>query len=213
MESKRVEVGPAFRFAWETLTKDFWYFIGLTVVMAVVSGVTGGWGRNHVYINIIGPVVSAWLTGGILRIVFDYIDGKKRELTDIFTQVQYFWKILLTNIILGVIIMVGFIFFIIPGIYLAMRFQFTQYFIVDKNLDIGEAMTRSTQLTQGIKLPLSVFALAIVGVMILGAIALGVGVLVAMPLVWLAHVRLYRTLLAEPATATVPPTDKPQPAQ
>jgi uncharacterized membrane protein len=69
--------------------------------------------------------------------------------------------------------------------------------IVDKDLDISEAMKQSTSLTRGIKWPLLGFILVSFGIFILGALLFGVGILVAIPIIWLANINLYRSLLLE----------------
>ena len=206
MNQDNVQVGPAFSYGWSELKKNFWYFIGLAVIMIILGSIGSGWREHRTYFNLVGFLINAWLTCGLVRILLDYYDGKKRELTDIFTQVQYFWRILLVNLFVGIIVCVGFILFIIPGIYLALRFQFVGYLVIDKNLAIGEAMKRSTELTRGIKGSLFLFALAMIGSIILGAICLGVGIFVAMPVVWLAHIYLYRKLTtAAPMVAPAMP--------
>ncbi len=72
------------------------------------------------------------------------------------------------EIILFTIIVLGLILFIIPGIYFALRFMFVIPLIVDKDLDISEAMKQSTSLTRGIKWPLLGFILVSFGIFILG---------------------------------------------
>jgi uncharacterized membrane protein len=143
------------------------------------------------------------MTCGYTRIILDFYGGKKREIADVFNQFQQFWRGLGATILLGVITVIGFILLIFPGIYLALRFQFTITLIIDKNLDIGEAMKQSSALTQGIKLPLFGFALACIGVFILGAICLGVGVFIAMPILWLANIYIYKNLLPKETTENI----------
>jgi len=208
METKQVDISKAFRYGWELIKKDFWYFVGLSVVIVVIGGVSNSREEERVSFNLVGFLLNTWLTCGLLRILIDYYDGKKRKFTDLFTQFQYFWRILLATLLLGVIIILGLIFLIIPGVYLALRYQFTLYFIIDKNMDIGEAMKRSAALSENIKLSLFQFALAALGVIILGAIALGVGVFVALPIVWLAYAYLYRNLVAKEANGTAAAVNK-----
>ncbi len=188
-----VSIGAAFRYAWETLKKDFWYFIGISVLYGVITNILNGRDGNNGW-GVLSIFISAWLTGGLYRILLDYKDGKKQEFSVLFTQFKQFWRILGGSILVGLIVIGGLILLIVPGIIWGLRYMFTIMLIVDKNMDVGTAMHASAEMTRGMKGKLFVFILACIGSFILGAICLGVGVFVAMPIIWLAFVYLYRSL-------------------
>lgn len=203
METKQVAIGQAFSYGWTELKKNFWYFVGLAVIVLIIESISSGPRDGRTYFNLLGLFLSAWMTSGYIKIILDYYGGTKRELTDVFTQFAYFWRVLGASILVGIIVVLGFIALIIPGIYFGLRFMFTVPLIIDKNLDIGEAMKQSTELTRGIKGSLFLFVLVMIGVMILGFICLGVGVFIAMPVVWLAYIYLYKNL--QPSTVAAAP--------
>ncbi|MEK7569879.1 MAG: DUF975 family protein [Patescibacteria group bacterium] len=202
METKTVDVGKAFRYGWETLKKDFWYFIGISVLYVVITSVPNA-GDNDSGLGILGIFIGAWLTGGLYRILLDYHVGKKQEFTVLFTQLKHFWRILLGTLLLLLIIAGGLILLIVPGIIWALKYQFTIMLIVDKDMQIMDALRASGEMTKGIKWPLFVFGLAALGALALGLIALGVGVFVAVPVIWLAYVYVYRNLPSPSATPAV----------
>lgn len=94
--------------------------------------------------------------------------------------------------------MAGVILLVVPGIYLALKYQFTIQLIIDKNLGVMAAMKESARITNGNKMAILVFDLQCFGIVILGALAPGVGLLVALPTVELATIKVYRSLV--PAT-------------
>ena len=194
MDKPTVEVGKSIGYGWETVKKDFWYFVGIAIVAMVISGVGSSREIGRTSWNIIGLLLSAYMMCGYMKIVLSYQAGKKLPFGDLFMQWKYYLRILGAQILLGIIIGIGFILLIVPGIYLALRYQFTFLLIIDRDLGIGAAMNESSRLTQGIKMSLLGFDLACLGVVILGAIVFGVGVFVATPVVWLATVALYRKL-------------------
>jgi uncharacterized membrane protein len=202
MENPKVEIGPAIGYGWQAVKKDFWYFVGISFITLVVSSIGSGRDQVKAGWEIISILLSALVTCGYLKLTLSYYDNKKLPFGDFFTQWKYYARVLGANILLGLIIVVGFLFLLIPGIYFGLKYQFTPMFIIDKNVGIGEAMNLSAKLTKGIKMRLLWFALACLGVMILGAIALGVGILVATPVVWLASVYLYRKLSASATNPT-----------
>lgn len=193
MEKTQIEIGKAVGYGWQSLKKDFWYFVGISLTVGVISGISSrepgraSWG-------LIGFLLSILMTCGYTKMVLSYRDGKKLAFTELFTQFTNYWRVLGASLLVGVIIAVGFALLIVPGIYFALRFQFTITSIIDGNLGVFAAMKRSTELTRGVKLPLLGFDLTMFGVIILGVLALGFGVLIAIPITWLANIDVYRKL-------------------
>ncbi|MFA5926605.1 MAG: hypothetical protein WCT32_02050 [Patescibacteria group bacterium] len=194
MAENKVDVGKAISYGWENVKKEFWYFTGLALVVTVISGIGNSRGIDPGLRNIIALLLSSWMTAGYLKLLLSYYDGKKLPFSELFKQFRYFWRILGLTLLLGLIVVIGFILLVIPGIYLSLRYQFAMNFIVDKDLGVIEAMSESSRITQGVKLSLFWFMLAVFVVLILGLLALGIGIFVAIPVVWLADVYLYKRL-------------------
>jgi uncharacterized membrane protein len=194
-ETKSVEIKKALSYGWEAITKNFWYLVGTGLIMSIISSV-GSSDQNdeNMLLSAVGLVLSAWIMAGFYKITLSLYDGKKLAVTEMFTQFKYFWRMLGATILLALIVIIGTVFFIIPGIYLALRYQYTLAAIVDKDMSITEAMDYSSKLTDKIKMRLLLFCLAELGVILLGLLALGLGVLVAMPVVWMANVYVYKKL-------------------
>ncbi len=191
---KQIEIGKAIGFGWDSIKKDFWYFIALAVVYMFLNSILSKTTNHLINLDILGIFVGAWLTAGLTRIALDYYGGEKPPFETLFTQIKYFWRILGGQILVGLIVAAGLILLIVPGIYWGLKYQFTTNIIVDKDLGILEAMGKSGELTKGIKLQLLLFDLALVGIMILGGLALGVGILVAFPIVYLAGIYVYKKI-------------------
>lgn len=189
---KKIETGKAISFGWEAIKKDFWYFIGISAIYIILPSLFSynkNWG-----LEIIGTLISTLLIAGFVKIFLEYYKGNKPAFETLFTQTKYFWRILGAQVLVGLIVVGGLILLIVPGIYWALKYQFVINLIVDKDMGITEAMGRSGELTKDIKMPLLVFDLALGGVIILGGIALGVGVFVAVPIVTLAEIYVYKKL-------------------
>jgi uncharacterized membrane protein len=92
------------------------------------------------------------------------------------------------------LVVVGFLLLIVPGIYLAIKYQYVQYLIVDKNMDVIEAFKESGKMTNGHKWNLLLLLLLFLMITILGVMALGVGLLVAAPIVMIAQAYVYKKL-------------------
>lgn len=112
------------------------------------------------------------------------------------------WKYFLTSFVSGLLVVLGFIFFIIPGIYLSLRFMFALFAVIDEDAGVGEALSRSGELTEGIKMKLLVFSIIGGLINIIGAIPFGLCLLVTVPVVALAGVDIYdQAKQARPVTA------------
>ncbi|TSC52288.1 MAG: hypothetical protein LiPW41_499 [Parcubacteria group bacterium LiPW_41] len=196
METKNVEIKKAFSFGWQSAKKDFLYFVYVAAIAMVISGILGKLGEKNFIFAIVGWVIGFITTCGIARITVDYVRGTKRELETLFTEWQYFWRVVGACIFMGILIIIGLVLLVVPGIYLIFRFQFVTLFIVDKNMKIREAMKASTEMTKGIKWQLFRFALVSIGVALLGVLALGVGIFIAVPIIWLAQAYIYNSLLS-----------------
>jgi hypothetical protein len=118
-------------------------------------------------------------------------DALKRALPKAFT-------IFVAYIVLSLLIGIGFIFFLIPGVLLGLMWYATACAILFENLDIGQAMSRSSALSKDLKghefaTFLLAFVIYIVGYFIIAAIA-GLTLTVS-PFVYLIVLSLGLTLL------------------
>lgn len=62
-------------------------------------------------------------------------------------SLQFFWRILGLYIVVGLVILGGFLLFIVPGVIMVRRYYLSPYFLIDRNLSIGQAMRQSAEAT------------------------------------------------------------------
>lgn len=105
-----------------------------------------------------------------------------------------FLKFAGASILAGVVIVVGFILLIVPGIIASILFMFVGYLVIEKGLGPIEALKESARMTKGNRMQLFLFGLALIGINLVGALALLVGLLVSIPVSFLATVHVYRAL-------------------
>ena len=117
-----------------------------------------------------------------------------------------FFKYLIGSILYGLIVFAGTILLIIPGIIWGIQFCFYDYFIIDKGLGPIEALKRSSAITRGVKWDLFVFSLILLGINLLGALCLLIGLFATIPTTMVAIAFVYRKLLAQAEIAHVSET-------
>lgn len=112
-----------------------------------------------------------------------------------FLNTTCFFKYLGALILYSLIVVVGTILFIVPGIIWGIKFRFFSYFIVeDENCGIIESLERSAQITQESKWNLFLFNIILGFIGLLGFLAFFVGILLAMPVTVMATVFVYYKL-------------------
>lgn len=200
---EKLSVGESIRFGWTTFKKRPWILIGGFLIAMVVSGVSSalldpGEDAPVTFVTVmmglvsgvIGLMVEIGLVTFSLR-AHDNVEGV--GVKDLWNPKPFIWY-LLGQIVVGVIVLIGLVLLIVPGIIAAVGLMFSSYLIVDKGRGPVEAVKESWAMTKGHKWELALLALALLGLNILGLLVLVVGLLVTVPVSMLAVVHAYRKL-------------------
>ena len=202
------EVIEAFKFGWEVFKKKPWFLIGITLFMVcfdLVIGVVQEFlmlsgsvsGMIMIFILEVGSLVVGVVLGiGIIEIVLRMYDNKPVRFSFLFKKINLFWVFFGIIIVTHFIILGGGMFFIVPGVIAAIALMFAAVLVVDKNTGVMEAVRMSWAMTEGYKGQLFVFIVVAVVVNILGVLALLIGLLVTIPVSYIATIYVYRKLLA-----------------
>ena len=142
-------------------------------------------------ITILGILAVPAIAGGYIHSFLRMSNGEKVEIGDFFKYgFNKFGRLLIAGIIYPIGVMLGFICFIIPGIYLMIRWFFIVPLIMDKNLGVAEAFDYSVRMSDGILWD-------IFSIFILNAIIKGIGSLIVVgsiftsPLTYIVICRYY----------------------
>jgi uncharacterized membrane protein len=138
----------------------------------------------------VGVLVSLGATSFILRAHDDIASVKFSDLWN----PEPFWRFLGAEFLVALIIAAGFVLFLIPGVIASVGLSFATYLVVDRGAGPMDAIKESWRITKGNKWQLFLLMLTLVLLNILGIVALIVGVLVTIPITWLAVTHAYRTL-------------------
>ncbi len=146
---------------------------------------------SHVHI-LLSQIFSIFLTLGLTRIGLNIVSGKPFSPGMLFGGGCQLITACLATVLYLAMVIVGLVLFIFPGIYLALRFGHYMTAIVDRKLGILESLKYSSTITTANRLNLFGLALLTFCVMLAGALALLVGLIIAIPIGWLAWVVAYR---------------------
>ena len=132
---------------------------------------------------------------GTYNLMLKVVDGHKADIKDLYTYSNALMKVIkniVAGLLVGLAVVGGLILFIIPGIYIAVRLMFFNYYIVDKDAGIMDSIRMSWDLTKGGVLNLFLLSILFIIVNFIGALLFGIGLAVTMPLTFLATAVLYR---------------------
>ncbi|HEY6102637.1 MAG TPA: hypothetical protein VI007_05360 [bacterium] len=215
MNARAFEVGDAIRFGWATAKAHLNLVVVLTLVTllagglpsAIAEGVVRGSPGLAALFRIAGTIISLIVSIGATRVSLRLHDGGTATVGDLFAvDGPLLWRYFLASLLYWVVVAVGLVLLVIPGIIFSVRYLFYGYAVVDRNAHPVEALAQSAAATKGVWGALSLFGLVIIMLNILGALALGVGLLVTLPVSALATAWVYRRLTGTTPAAEVPAT-------
>jgi uncharacterized membrane protein len=210
---KGFSVGQMIKFGWRTTTGNFWTVVGMftvgIVIYGVAQGVVAAVGSGNDTLGLLlyfivsvagGPLL--WL--GFIRMGLKLADGQSISLGDYFQDPVLALYLLLAGIVYYIIVLVGFILLFFPGVIWSAKFSLFPYFVVDRRMGPIQALKASSRASDGAKW--DIVALYVVSTLLiyLGALALIVGMLVALPVVVVAWSLMYRRLLTQTEQMTGP---------
>lgn len=195
------------RFGWSTFKSRAQFFIGVTalwfLIQFVISIFTGQFPdkpADGALLWLIGLIISGGISAlvnmGLIAFSLRAHDATESASASLLWHPHPFWKYVGAAILQSVIIVVGLMLLIVPGIIASLALAFTTLLVIDRGLAPLDALKESARITKGHRVELFLFFLGLLVINVLGALALLVGLLVSIPVSYLAAVHAYRTLSA-----------------
>lgn len=165
-----------------------------TLLTLAVGAVPGGHGMGRSLLGALATIFLIIIRIGYNKIFLRINDGEKPNFSEIFKEYPLFWKYLGVSILMPLVVLLGLILLIVPGIIWAVRFSFAPLIIVDTKIGPIASMKESWAITAGNFWHLLGFWIVIGLFNLLGMIVLGVGLLVSIPVSTFASIYVYREL-------------------
>ncbi|MBN1176573.1 MAG: DUF975 family protein [Dehalococcoidales bacterium] len=207
-------VGSSYGNGWRQLWKYFLelFLIGLIAwVISLPSGVSG-WaqGGAGAFLTIVAIAYGILVLGPIdYGVSYSYLKaarGDKVEIKDMFTAFQNYWNAVLASVLVGVIVVIGLVLIIIPGIIFACKLAFTPYLVVDRKMEVIEAVKTSWRMTNGHAWKVFLIGLLAIPIFIAGLICFGVGVIISIMWITMAFASLYHAVSTYSETSVTQPS-------
>ena len=161
--------------------------------MAIMEPV-GVWAIISSIVYIIVGVLGAWLGLGLVKGYFSILEDKKPE-WNVITSASWIQvaRLIGGGILVGLAVILGLIALILPGLWIAVRLSLFQYYIAEGYGAI-DSIKASWAATKDNFWNLFGIGFMYAGIILLGALALVIGLLWALPTVALAQAYVYKKL-------------------
>lgn len=208
-------IKEAFTFAWNTFKKEPWLYGGIALVVIAISFVVNRiagemGGMIGSLLSLVAVLIQWWVYLAFARIALAAHAGQPVSFK-MLTEVKWdtYYKFALAMILSGIIVFIGLVLLIVPGIIAQLMLSMVVFVALEKHMGVIDMLKESRRLTDGHKWTLFGFMLIVAVMNIIGALIFGIGLLVTVPLTILAMAHVYKKL---DQRVQVEPVAKPMPA-
>lgn len=202
----QLDVGQAISYGWRGFSANIGPLAVIGLVVLSINIALNWLGRafDSTFLSLLLGIVS-WLISliiglGFIRAALAIVDGRRPTL-DVLLSTDGLLTYAIASILVGILVVVGFVLCIIPGLIAAYLLWFFGYAIVDGPDEPGSprrdpiaAMSRSYQITSANVGSLLLLAIVCILLNIVGAILCGIGLLVSLPVTAIAAAYGWRVL-------------------
>lgn len=197
---------------WELLKQNIGGFIGYTLLISFISIILSRlnleyFERGFNLVSLVSVILAGPLNAGFYIVAFKHLRNRPTTFSDFFGGFSNFLPLFLIHLVSSLLITLGFIILIIPGIYLMVAYIFGIPFVVDKHLPFWEAMEASRKLITrhwfnwlGLLLVLGLLN-------IVGLLCFGIGVFITIPLTLCTLAVAYADIVGLNGNVAGSPTD------
>lgn len=184
-------IDSKFKEAWVLYKEHIKAFLLLTLLTLFISSLTQ---TDNTILFIIIYTVNILLSYIWIRGTIELIDKKKFTpfSKEIFPSFLQFWNFIKTVFLSTLCILAGLILFIVPGFYIAGRLVFSSYISIEKNQGARKTIKEAWNSTKGYGWNLFWKSLVIGFIILVGLLALFIGIFVTYPLGMIMIAMLYR---------------------
>jgi len=169
----------------------FAIYIAIAIIVQILLGFVFPQGTsedpnflNQQIVGILAYPILMPILAGIIMMAIKYSRAEEIEYKTVFNYYHLIGKLAFAGVLIYILTLIGIMLLILPGIYLSVAYAFTVPLIVDKNMDVWEAMehSRKTVTKHWFKVAGLMGLLTII--MVLSVIPLGVGLIWTVPLMF-----------------------------
>ncbi len=194
-----IEVGEVLQSSWEIFKSQMGICVGAVVVVGLINwafstavglvsgGILAGAGANddaaffavQTGTFVLEMLFQTWLTLGQMLLFLHVARGEEASIGQVFSAGRFWPTAVAAGFLYGLMVILGTVALIVPGIILALMFGQYQMLIIDRDLGVIDSLTESKTITTGNKGTLFLIGLVSIPIILLGFLACCVGVVVS----------------------------------
>lgn len=176
---------------WKTLI----IALGISLAAGVIFGILFNSMDADILDSLLG-ILMVPLGIGTTAFFVSLIESTDFEAKDLFKYYHDFVKIIGVTVLMGLVVMLGYICFVIPGIILTLSYSLVPIILIKKpELSIVETLKYSREKMKGHKLDAFVLGLSFIGWAILGTLTFGILYIWLFPYMQLTFTKFYLNIL------------------
>lgn len=192
-------------FGWEAFLLHYRVFIPAVFLTFVFSFIPEFIGKDYSDVMIIsalvlGGIAQILIGMGITKIALKIVAGEEVVFDDVFSATHLFFTYVGGSIFYGLLVVLGLLLFVIPGIFLAVSYWLFSYVLLDKELGVWEALSEAKRISRGARWELFKFMIVVGVLNLAGAFTFFVGLFITIPVTAVAIAYVYRRLLNKQET-------------
>jgi uncharacterized membrane protein len=197
--SQSLDIGEAFRTGWRGFVANIGPLIVVALVVWVVTGAINLLTRQSSGVGQFLLSMLSFFVGQVVAIVWiklalSILDGREFTADSLLPGGATLVSYIVASLLFAVMLTVGLVLLVIPGIIVAVVFGLYGWALIDKALDPIEALRHSSRITSGHRWEVFAFAVVAILLNIVGLVALIIGVLVTSAVTLIAAAHVYRQL-------------------
>jgi hypothetical protein len=153
-----------FKLIWKHMWKVFWgnwiAILGLSILTGIVAAIPQGpiqiltiqakkdpmsAGLVIFILSVISTLLRVQIENGWIRYRLVLVRGQAVLLRVFYEDIMRVFSTLVAGVVFGIVVAVGYILFIVPGVIWSIKYRYTIMLIVDRKIGIGEAFRRKGQ--------------------------------------------------------------------
>lgn len=192
-----VKIGQWTREGWDFFKDNLWQIFPFALIWAIIwiaiVALSGGASQRPTALsNVITMMINGAMICTLYCAVIKRMKGGTLDFNDLFEGFKFFVPALLANLFISVFFICGTLLCIIPGIIVQAAYAFTFILIVDRKMHFWDAMETSRKAVFTDVVGFCIYLIAKSGIIILGILCCGIGIFVAIPVVFCIDVIAYR---------------------
>jgi uncharacterized membrane protein len=201
-------ISDTFGHGWETLKKYFpemllilCLLILFSLPMGLVNAFADQKSFGYIFFTIFniayGLIILAPLSYGANWLYLRAVRGEPFKVQEIFDAYRQTLQIILARVLVSMVVGIGIVMLIVPGIIFACRLSMVSYLIMERKLEAVEAVRTSWEMTRGHSWTIFGFGIVSIFVVLGGLILLIVGIIPAIMWISLGFAAMYHAISSQ----------------